>query len=145
MNYSTAVFLINDRARAVLATYEAGDNAARTLFKTFDQTMKVGDFVTVPTNTRHKMTVVKVVEVDVDFDPDTTAEVQWIVGKVDTTIFEQTLAQEEAAISAIKSAELRAKRKRLREALLADQAETLRALPIASMGAGPAIEGPTKN
>lgn len=36
MNYSTAVFLINDKVRAVYGTYEAGERAAKTMFKTFD-------------------------------------------------------------------------------------------------------------
>jgi hypothetical protein len=131
MNYSTAVFLINKNVRAVLATYEAEDTAKRTLFKTLDPTLKAGDFAIVPTDTRHKMTVVKIVETDVDVDFDSPTPVQWIMGKVDRTSYDEMLAQEQQAITVIKSAELRKKRDDLRKAMFADHVETLKALPIA--------------
>ena len=141
MNYTTAVFLINKHVRAVLATYESEDNAKRTLFKTLDDTVAVGDFVVVPTDTRHKMTVCKVVETDVDVDFDSTAPVAWVIGKVDRTAHEQVLAQEGTAIQAIKSAELRQKRDNLRKAMFADHLDTLKALPIAAMnGDAPKVE-----
>lgn len=131
MNYTTAVFLINKNVRAVLATYEAEDAAKRTVFKTLDQTLKVGDFAIVPTDTRHKMTVVKIVETDVDVDFDNATPVAWIMGKIDRTEYDLTLAQEQEAIQVIKSAELRQKRDNLRKAMFADHVETLKALPIA--------------
>lgn len=131
MNYTTAVFLINKNVRAVVATYEAEDTAKRTVFKTLDQTLKVGDFAIVPTDTRHKMTVVKIVETDVDIDFDSTTPVAWIMGKIDRTEYDLTLAQEQEAIQVIKSAELRQKRDNLRKAMFADHVETLKALPIA--------------
>lgn len=134
MNYSTAVFLINKHARAVLATYEAEDNAKRTMFKTLDPDLKVGDYVIVPTDTRHKMTVVKIVEADVDVDFDSQTQVQWVMGDFDRTAFEQTLAQEQQAITAIKSAEMRKKRDDLRAAILADHVADLKALPIYANG-----------
>lgn len=133
MNYSTAVFLINKNARAIAATYEHGDSAARTIFKTLDQTIKVNDFVIVPTDTRHKMTVVKVVETDVDVDFDSAAQMAWIVGTVDRSQFETTLQQEADAIVKIKSAELRKKRAELAASVLADYAPEIKALPIAAM------------
>lgn len=133
MNYSLAVFLINKNARAVLATYEAEETAKRTLFKTLDPTIAVGDFVIVPTNTRHKMTVVKVVEADVDVDFESRDQVEWIIGRVDSSGFKETLAQEGQALTAIKSAELRKKRDDLRQALFADHIESLKALPITAM------------
>lgn len=138
MNYSTAVFLINPNARAVYATYEEGEKAPKTLFKTLDPGIKIDDLVIVPTDTRHKMTVVKVVEVDVDFDLDTTINIPWIIGPVDRAAFDKTLAAEQQAIQAIKSAELRKKRDDLRAALLVDQ-EALKSLPITSMGGTPAL------
>ena len=136
MNYSTAIFLINKHARAVLAVYENDyDNpsAKKTLFKTLDQSVSEGDFVIVETDTRHGMTVVKVVEADVDVDFDSSAPVRWVVGKVDRAAHDQLRQQEEAAIKAIKSAELRKKREDLREAMFADHVETIKALPIAAM------------
>lgn len=133
MNYTTAVFLINKHVRAVLGTYEAEDNAKRTVFKTLDETVQVGDFVVVPTDTRHKMTVCKIVETDVDLDFDSTVPVCWIIGKVDRVAHESVLAQEQVAIQAIKSAELRKKRDDLRQAMFADHLDTLKALPIAAL------------
>ncbi len=76
MNYSTAIFLINPKVRAIAAVYEPDtDNrkAPRTIFKTFDSTIEVGDYILVPTDTRHKMTVNKVVEVDVEPDLESSA------------------------------------------------------------------------
>lgn len=129
MNYTTAVFLINSAVRAVICTYEAEDAAKRTMFKTLDKTIRTGDFVVVPTDTRHKMTVCKVVETDVDVDFDNPACVHWIIRKVDTAPYQTTLAQEADAIAAIKSAEKTKKRNELREAMMADVVE-LKALPI---------------
>ena len=143
MNYSTAVFLINNAARAVKAIYEADDKSSpRTLFKTFDKSIKVGDLIIVPTSTRHKMTVSKIVEVDVDFDLETTENVQWVIGKVDSAEFQKTLDQEAVAIEAIKSAELRKKREALRASLFADHAAKLAELDIATAGNGGALEAP---
>lgn len=133
MNYSTSVFLINNHVRAVLATYEEGDSAKRTVFKTLDPDISEGDYVIVPTDTRHKMTVCKVVETDVDVDFDDPTPVGWIIGKVELTDHEKVLAQEAEAIKAIKSAELRQKREALRNAMFADHVETLKALPIAAI------------
>ena len=133
MNYSTAVFLINKHVRAVVATYEAGENAPRTTFKTLDPSIMAGDLVIVPTDTRHKMTVVKIVETDVDVDFDGTATMHWVIGKVDDEPYKKVLAQETSAIATIKSAELRQKRDNLRNALFKDHQETLKALPIAAI------------
>lgn len=134
MNYSTAVFLINDRVRAIHCTYEAGENQPRTLFKTFDATIKEGDFVVVPTNTRHLMTVVKVVAVDVEFDIETSAKVDWVISRLDLAPHWETLAQEQEAIRTIQSAEKNRKREELRKSVLADAAGALNNLPIAAIG-----------
>ncbi len=132
MNYSTAIFLISDQARAVNVTYEKEEDAPKTMFKTLDPNIKVDDYVTVPTDTRHKMTVCKVVEVDVEPDLETSREVKWIVGVVDTVDFDQIKSQEGDAIARIKSAEKTRKRKELRDALLADVGDGLTSLPIYS-------------
>lgn len=130
MNYSMAIFLINKNARAVLATYESDEAAKRTAFKTLDDTIAEGDYVIVPTETRHEMTVVKVVEVDVDLDFDSNEYVEWVIGRVERADYEQLLKEEQVAIRAIKSAELRKKREDLRKTMFADHVETLKALPI---------------
>lgn len=133
MNYSTAIFLISDEIRAVEATYEAADDARRTVFKTFDDNIQVDDYVVVPTDTRHKMTVCKIVEVDVDIDFDTKAEIGWIVGVVDRADFEKISTQEAEAIAKIKTAEKRRKRDKLRASLIADHDAEVKALPLYSL------------
>ncbi|HEY8066576.1 MAG TPA: hypothetical protein VIF40_17905 [Methylosinus sp.] len=136
MNYTTAVFLINKNVRAIRAIYEAdegGKKAPRETFKTLDQDIVVGDFVIVESGTRHNMTLVKVVEVDVDVDFDSVLPMKWVVDVVDATGHAGVLAKEEQAIQAIKSAELRKKRDDLRAALILDQ-EALTALPLAAIG-----------
>jgi len=130
MNYSTAVFLINKNVRAVQVTYEATENASRETFKTLDKSIKVDDFVVVPTDTRHKMTVCKVVAVDVDVNFDSSAPMAWIIGVVDRGPWQVVMSQEGDAIAAIRAAEVNKKRDDLRKALLADHADQLKALPI---------------
>ena len=105
MNYSTAIFLINKNVRAVMCNYEPDAPDKKVMFKTLDMTLKVGDFVIVPTKTRHGMTVSKIVETDVDVDFDSAIPVCWVVAKVDAKDYEITLAQEAEAIQVIKSAE----------------------------------------
>lgn len=132
MNYSRAIFLISDDVRAVLVTYEKDDDAPRTMYKTFDHSIKVDDYVVVPTSTRHGMTVCKVVCVDIEPDLEEDKDVDWIIGTVDRANFEDITRQEDDAIRKIKSAEKRRKRAELRESLLADAEEDLKALPIYS-------------
>ncbi len=132
MNYSTAIFLISDQARAVLVTYESNDDAPKTMFKTLDPNIKVDDFVTVPTETRHKMTVCKVVEVDVEPDLESSADMKWIIGVVNKADFDQIKSHEGDAIAKIRSAEKTRKRRELRDTLLADVGDELKALPIYS-------------
>jgi len=118
MNYSTAIFLISEEVRAVLVSYEVDDKykkAARTLYKTLDKNVKVDDYVVIPTNTRHNMTVCKVVEVDVEVDFESAEEVKWLVGIVDCTNFEAVVKQEDEAVATIKKAELRRKKAELRK------------------------------
>ena len=133
MNYTTAVFLINNTVRAVMCNYEPDAPDKKVMFKTLDPAIKVGDLVIVPTKTRHGMTVSKVVEVDVDVDFDSGTQVGWLVCKVEQASYEATLAQEAQAISVITSAEKTKKRNELAAALLADSKDALKALPITSM------------
>lgn len=135
MNYSTAVFLINPACRAVKATYEEDGNKTQTpyVFKTVDKSIKVGDLVVVPTDTRHKLTVVKVVETDIEIDVDTPHQIKWVVGKVDLMTHQSLIDMEEAAISKIKAAEMHAKRQELAKKLQESIGGLdLKALPMAS-------------
>jgi len=130
MNYSTAIFLVSDRVRAISVTYDFGENANRTIFKSMNRKISVDDYVVIPTDTRHGMTVCKVVDVDVEIDLDQSATIEWIVGVVDTIDFKDIQNQEAEAIAIIKSAEKRRKRDELRESLIADTGDALTTLPI---------------
>lgn len=137
MNYSTAIFLINPKVRAIAAIYEPDtDNrkAPRAIFKTFDQTISVGDFILVPTETRHKMTVNKVVEVDVEADLESSLPMHWVIGTVDRSMYEDVLTQESRAIELMKAAEKTHAREELRKKMMAHVDETkLAALQITRM------------
>ena len=134
MNYSTAVFLINDKVRAIACTYEKDGPA--TIFKTLNSEIQVGDLVIVPTSTRHMMTVCEVAEVDVDVDYDSPTQMSWVIDVVDTSDFDLVLGQEAQAIEAVKSAEKRRRKDALRAAVFKDQEETMKALAITSMDDG---------
>lgn len=137
MNKTTAVFLINDRVRAIRASYEADtptSKASTELFKTFDPSIKVGDLVNVVSNTRHNVTVCKVQAVDVEFDIETTQVVQWVIGKIDMAQHLSTLGMEEDALALIASAEKNRKREELRKSLLADVEGKIGGLSIAAIG-----------
>lgn len=131
MNYSKAVFLINNKVRAVRGTYETSGAVAD--FKTLDPSIAKDDLVVVPTGTRHGFTVFKITEVDIDLDMDSPTKIEWVVCKVDQEAYKTLLSQEETAITKIKSAEMRKKREDLASALFKDSMEEMKALPIASM------------
>jgi len=135
LNNSLAVFLMNPAVRGVLVTYEpdvmSGNTVARradrVFYKTFDASIKPGDFVVVPTDSRWNLTVCKVEEVDVEADFDNMKSVEWIVGKVDRADYEDLKAQEASAIETIKAAEKTRKKKELAEKLLEHVEENKRA------------------
>ena len=149
-NYSTAIFLINKDVRAIAVTYEKIDLSKDTtqmkytaaylsggklpegavVFKTMDPTIKVDDYVIVPTDTRHGMTVCKVVAVDIEVDFDSTKECHWIVGTVNTHEFEQIRQQEEQAIIAIKTGEVKNRQDKLRTDLMAALGDHVLNIPM---------------
>lgn len=124
MNYSTAIFLVRSDIRAVAVSYDVDSEGKGirpfVIFKTPDPTVSVGDFVIIPTDTRHKMTVARVEEVDLEIDFASTTQIGWLVGGVDRSAFEAVTAMEGQAITAIKSAEKRRAQEELRDKLIAD-------------------------
>jgi hypothetical protein len=137
VNYSIAVFLLNDNCRLCRGIFEADSPdgktlARRELLKTFDPTIANGDIVMVPTSTRHGVSVLKITEVDTDLDIDTTEDVRWVIGKVDQEYYTMLKHQEEQAIAAIKQAELKKKKKAMMETMAMDYVEDLKSLPISS-------------
>ena len=158
MNYSTAVMLINTNIRAVKTVYYPERDAkgnylthvndagrvevnARVLHKTLDKSIGVGDYVIVPTKSRHNMTVAQVVEVDSEVDFDSDENVEWIVSKVDVVPSKKILAEESKWIETLKLSEKNAKRTKIKEDMLALYKDSgIDTLEIAQMTGVPAIE-----
>lgn len=136
MNQSLAIFLVNDAARAIYAIYDPETektNKARTMFKTFDKSIKVDDLIVVPTTNRVGMTVVKVTEVDAKPDYDSTCIVQWVVARVDRHAYEVCLSREGDMLKIVQEAEESHKREELRAKLFAHSEAQVRGLSIAKM------------
>jgi len=135
LNYSTAIFLVNDEVRAVDVSYETLEqNPKRKLvtFKTFRRDIVVGDIVVVPSTTRYAMTCCLVEAVDVDVDFDTHVKMDWIVDKVQQGGYHAAVEQEQQGIETIKAKKQEQKRKAVRAAFLADNPD-IRALPICTV------------
>ena len=142
MNYSIAALLLNpDKCRAIMTTYDVDPTddtkprVKRELKKSFDPNIKAGDLVIVPTNTRHKFTVVKVVAVDVDWEPDTSEQVDWIVGVVNTDGYLDLQKQEAEMIGLAKESEKTAKRNDLKDKMFKHvNQDQINSLQITSAG-----------
>lgn len=113
MNYSTAVMLINENIRAVKGQYEENGNPET--FKTLDQELKIGDMAVVESGTRWGMTTVKISDVDVDVDFDSSRQMGWVIGKVKAVEHEALKKMEAAAIDLIKKGELRKRRQDIKK------------------------------
>ena len=114
MNLTTAIFLIDSSVRAIKVIYNPDEPHKQYVFKTTDQSLQVDDYVVVPTDIKHKMTVCKVVETDVDVDYDSDIQYKWVVGKVDLKQYEAVLEIEKGKMAEVKKAETLSKRKELR-------------------------------
>ena len=136
MNLTTAIFIINPNVRAIRVSYEPGREGDQYVFKSFDQSIKVDDMVVIPTDSRYKQTVGKVVEVDLDIDIDSSIQFKWIIDKVDLAAHQNVLDLEADAVKKIKSAEMLSKRKELSEKLKADNPGLLDNLAIADASFG---------
>lgn len=139
-NYTTAVFLISDKVRGINCSYEIdadGKPVKIYTFKTFDDGLRPGDLVVVPTDTRHKFTVVRVEEVDVEVDVESRIEMKWIAGKFEPASYERVLHDEQAMVAKVKEAKKEARRRELKDELLATMSEEDRAKLLLS---GPSDE-----
>lgn len=132
MNYSTLVFLVNDQARAVNAIYESTEGAKKYLFKTFDQTLKVGDHCVVESTLKSSigLAVVRITELDVEFDLETDVQLKWLIGKVDQTSYLQGLSDEDAAIKKVRAKEMLKKKADLIATMNLDEA-TIQSMALA--------------
>lgn len=137
MNYSRAVMLINENIRAIETIYEPDTDkvkATRKIYKSLDKSIKTGDMVIIPTTTRHGLTVVKVVGVDVDIDFESPEKIEWIVDKVNAAESSRILEEEEKWIEQLKAAEKRRKREEIKKSMLdMYQDDGIEKLPIANM------------
>lgn len=109
INYSTAAMLFNPNIRAIKCSYKLDNQGSPKqlyLFKTLDASISVGDYVAVPADTRHKLTVVRVEEVDVEIDfDDMNLNLKWIVDVVDVASYNKVLVEEKNWVSAFKAAQ----------------------------------------
>ena len=146
MNYSTAIFLINKGVLAVRVSYDQdksqpGNPAGNLqIFKTFDTTLAVGDYVIVPTDTRGNMTFCRVEEVGVEVDLESTAQIGWLIGRADRGNYDAIVTDEESAIAAIKSAEKRRRQEELIKSLVADNPDLAHLQTVRPSSALPAPE-----
>lgn len=134
MNDSKIVFLINDHVSAFRGEYEPG-GVKDEIFKTMDHTIKVDDLVAVESSTRHKITTVKVTEINVDVDFDSDAPIKWAVQKITTAAFTDMVKQEAEAISAFRVADLKRKKAALRADMMKDHEGTIDALSLSDFSA----------
>lgn len=134
MNYSSAVMIINHDIRAIRTSYEPAANTqslpSTTVFKTLDKTIKKGDYVVVPTDTRWGFTVNRVEEVDVDVDFDSTVQLKWVVNKVDIDGNKQTVLEEGKWVLALQESEKRKRREELRKQLIETHGDEVNKLMI---------------
>jgi len=137
LNYSTAVMLVNENIKAVLVTYEPDadhSTAKRTMYKTTDHSLKQGDLVITPTDTRHKFTIAMVDEFDAEVDYEDDTDVKWIVGRAPTEAYVEILKKEKEMIDVVKASEKRAKREEIRKNMLGLQEDqNLESLAIANL------------
>lgn len=135
MDNSKIVFLINDSVSAVRAQYEpetVGASPKTYVFKSFDPSVKVGDFAVVQSSTRFGLTVVKIIEINVDVDFDSPIALSWLLQKIDYDAFQKVLAQEADAVSVVQQAELRRKKAELRSTMFKDHEASINALALSS-------------
>lgn len=96
MNLSASIMLVNEAIRPVRVEYDPdvlkNNTQVDNYFMTFDKALAAGDLVIVPTKTRHKFTVVKILEIDfaVDFH-NSNIEWRWVAGSVDLAQYNSIL------------------------------------------------------
>lgn len=123
MRHSNMILVLNDDVRCVSVSYQPGEKGYT--YKTFDHSLKVDDYVAIPTDTRHGFTIGRVTEVDIDFDIESNLELKWIAGKIDKEAYDTILEKEQEMIRAVGAAERRAKRESMRKNLFEAKEEEM--------------------
>lgn len=122
MNLTLASFLVEEKCRAIKVEYDPdvvknNSHTACQFFKTLDPTIAKDDLVIVPTSTRHKFTIVKVLEVDLTVNYDSNTDYQWIGGKFDATAFAGLLEADKEVVKQVGKIEADKKKRELAEAM----------------------------
>jgi len=118
MHNDRKVLLINDDIKVIRSAYDAHEDASTTEFKTFNADLAVGDLILVPTGTRHKLAVNKIIEVDVKADWESSSPLPWVAGKVDNQEYVHCLAQEATILEAMKDADKNKRAKEIKQAMV---------------------------
>lgn len=138
MDNSKIIFLINDDVRAIQGKYE--EHGKVETFKTLDPTISVGDLAVVESTTRYDVTTVKIVAVDIDVNFDDGTPLKWALQRIDKEGFDQTIALEAEAITAVQAAERRRKKAELRATLFKDHEASINSLKLANHSDDPITE-----
>ncbi|WCD44122.1 hypothetical protein Kuura_044 [Caulobacter phage Kuura] len=120
MNLSAAIMLVNKAVRPVRVQYDPEikyNNNPDKLFKTLDPTIKEGDLVVVPTNTRQGFTVVKVTEAGFAVDFNNNDKWDWIAAKFDKAAYDHVIDTEKQVITRVAQAQEDKARKELKDAM----------------------------
>ncbi len=132
MHSSRYVFVISDEARCIKVQYDPNDKSNTSFNKTMDQSITVDDMVVLETDSRHKMTIGKVIEVDIEPDLESSVRMNWVYQKIDNDAIKSLRDQEAEAVDTVKKLERKKKRRELRQEWMGDNGHELRALPIYS-------------
>lgn len=98
MHDSRTVFLLDDNIKCVSGKYDIGHNSSTEEFKTAIEGIEVGDYVVVPTDTRQKMTVVRIDEINIEPDLESDVKMDWVMCKVPKQAYDATMASEKTFV-----------------------------------------------
>lgn len=131
MHESRKVFLIEESCLCIEATYN--ENDAPKQFKTFDSSIEIDDYLIVPKDTCHKMTVVKVTKINIHPDIKSDKAMDWVIGKVDRSQFEDTLDRESRFIQKAREGERKREMAQMKADIFGDvPEEELKMLSLSS-------------
>lgn len=128
-NYSCVIALVNEAVRAINVRFN--ENGQTYTYKTFDETIEVGDWCLVPDATDHdRYKAVEVVGVDGEFNFDSSTQYKWIVCRCDThnDLLLRSLLTEGQVVSKIKAGERKARRETILKQQLNLQEEELQSI-----------------
>lgn len=150
-NFSRLITLFNEDIIVIEAVYESLEekpNQQRYQFKTLDHALEVGDLINVPADTtRHGVTTVKIVEVGVEIDLDSSNELRWVIDKVNLKEHEHIIEEEKKWITAYKKSEDRKRKEEMKKNMidmLDDPDIDLSSLGIAGLKASSQLEDKTE-